>query len=561
MKNAKRILSMMLVIVLTLSLCVPIVHADDNDIKVMINGEYINFDVEPQLVNGRTMVPFRAIFEAMGATVSWDQDLWQASGEKAGKSVKMVIDSNEVKVTNNGVEETIQIDQAPILIDGRTMVPVRFVAQAFDKIVSWDNDEKTVIILDLDYFVKLIEQKAPNFYEFMSIAYDVPETLKSEDTFNLSTEMDTESEHGNLTLEGKASSILNKDDAYIGMELEMQVSINDEKEEYDMDADVYFKDDSIVLKTNILDVLGQDVIEYNDKIYTLKDNGILMNFEDLQIPGVSSYQDLMGMFTNKSNSIDNVSNMINEELYDTSITVQDVKQLMQIFDLSLELISNDKFTKRNYADTTIYTWKITKEDISDFIIKLVKNKIISTEDVDMEVLNKANELIKQCEIIAQMQVKDSYPINSKIEMNFEMSDTSTKITLELNATEKITDINEGPFIIEHPDTQNVLDFNKYMEYVEEQQKEYQEIEMKYNLQTVQDTVTIYVLEYISDNADDEKVPSVKEALEKIYVFESNTWTKEVHELFDLEDNHIDLTQFQLKQDGKVILGQSNIEID
>ena len=527
----------------------------------MINGEYINFDVEPQLVNGRTMVPFRAIFEAMGATVSWDQDLWQASGEKAGKSVKMVIDSNEVKVTNNGVEETIQIDQAPILIDGRTMVPVRFVAQAFDKIVSWDNDEKTVIILDLDYFVKLIEQKAPNFYEFMSIAYDVPETLKSEDTFNLSTEMDTESEHGNLTLEGKASSILNKDDAYIGMELEMQVSINDEKEEYDMDADVYFKDDSIVLKTNILDVLGQDVIEYNDKIYTLKDNGILMNFEDLQIPGVSSYQDLMGMFTNKSNSIDNVSNMINEELYDTSITVQDVKQLMQIFDLSLELISNDKFTKRNYADTTIYTWKITKEDISDFIIKLVKNKIISTEDVDMEVLNKANELIKQCEIIAQMQVKDSYPINSKIEMNFEMSDTSTKITLELNATEKITDINEGPFIIEHPDTQNVLDFNKYMEYVEEQQKEYQEIEMKYNLQTVQDTVTIYVLEYISDNADDEKVPSVKEALEKIYVFESNTWTKEVHELFDLEDNHIDLTQFQLKQDGKVILGQSNIEID
>ena len=68
----KRVLSMILVVALTLSLCLPVVYAEDNSIKVLLNGEYVNFDVEPQLVNGRTMVPFRAIFEAMGATVEWN---------------------------------------------------------------------------------------------------------------------------------------------------------------------------------------------------------------------------------------------------------------------------------------------------------------------------------------------------------------------------------------------------------------------------------------------------------------------------------------------------------
>ena len=173
MKNMKRVLSMILVVALTLSLCLPIVHAEDNSIKVMLNGTYVDFDVEPQLINDRTMVPFRAIFEAMGATVQWDQDLWQATGEKDGKKVSMIIDSTEVVVTNNGEEKIISIDQAPTLVDGRTLVPVRFVAQAFDKIVAWDNDERTVIIFDLEYFVERLQEKAPNFYEYMSTANSI----------------------------------------------------------------------------------------------------------------------------------------------------------------------------------------------------------------------------------------------------------------------------------------------------------------------------------------------------------------------------------------------------
>ena len=46
-----------------------------DSIKVKLDGKTISFDVEPQIVEGRTMVPLRAIFEAMGAEIEWDEEL------------------------------------------------------------------------------------------------------------------------------------------------------------------------------------------------------------------------------------------------------------------------------------------------------------------------------------------------------------------------------------------------------------------------------------------------------------------------------------------------------
>ena len=114
----------------------------DTEIAVRFNGNWMNFDVDPILLNDRTMVPMRAIFEALGADVSWDNDTETASGMRNGKKVSVTIGSDAASVGNS----TVKIDQSAVLINDRTLVPLRFVSEAFGADVSWDNDNQIVII-------------------------------------------------------------------------------------------------------------------------------------------------------------------------------------------------------------------------------------------------------------------------------------------------------------------------------------------------------------------------------------------------------------------------------
>ncbi|MCL1809985.1 MAG: stalk domain-containing protein [Clostridiales bacterium] len=112
------------------------------DIRVYLNGERLSFDVPPIIENGRTLVPLRAIFEALGAEVDWDQSTKTITATKGEITITMQID-NPV-MTKNGVPTTL--DAPPKIIDNRTLVPVRAVAESFDATVDWHNDKKYVII-------------------------------------------------------------------------------------------------------------------------------------------------------------------------------------------------------------------------------------------------------------------------------------------------------------------------------------------------------------------------------------------------------------------------------
>lgn len=113
-----------------------------NEIKVAIDGEYVEFDVKPQLINDRTMVPLRAIFEALGAEVGWKNDTQTVIADKDDTTVTASIGNTKMYIDNE--EKTM--DVAPMLIDGRTLVPVRFVAEAFDCEVFWSDEDYAVYI-------------------------------------------------------------------------------------------------------------------------------------------------------------------------------------------------------------------------------------------------------------------------------------------------------------------------------------------------------------------------------------------------------------------------------
>lgn len=140
MKSFKRIMCLLLTMLLLVSTITPVMAT--NDIKVKIDGKQIAFDVPPQSIHNRTMVPLRAIFEALGATVEWDGDTQGIRAECNGTIVLMFL--NDTAMYVNGAEKAL--DSPACAVNGRTLVPVRAISEALGATVEWDGEENTVLI-------------------------------------------------------------------------------------------------------------------------------------------------------------------------------------------------------------------------------------------------------------------------------------------------------------------------------------------------------------------------------------------------------------------------------
>lgn len=122
--------------------------AENDEISVLVSGSKLEFDVQPQIIDGRTMVPMRKIFEALGANVQWVGEANLIIATKGLNIMAMEIGKNTFSVTNIATQETknIELDVSPVIIDSRTLVPVRAISEALDMKVDWDNETRTVLI-------------------------------------------------------------------------------------------------------------------------------------------------------------------------------------------------------------------------------------------------------------------------------------------------------------------------------------------------------------------------------------------------------------------------------
>ena len=142
----KKFLGLLLAIALLLSINITTFASDT--IYVTLDGSYIEFDVKPQIINGRTMVPIRAIFEKMGAIVEWDGNTSSAICTKGDTVVKMTVNSMDMYINN----QLTKMDISPVVIDGRTLAPARYVAEAFGADVQWSQANNTVVICSKDVY-------------------------------------------------------------------------------------------------------------------------------------------------------------------------------------------------------------------------------------------------------------------------------------------------------------------------------------------------------------------------------------------------------------------------
>ena len=116
---------------------------DPTVIRVYVDGNRLAVDQPPILQDGRTLVPMRAIYEALGADVEWDNYTRTVTGVIGDVTVVVQIGNNIMTI--NGYE--VELDVAPLLIGGRTLVPTRAVSEAFGATVSWDSATRTVTVV------------------------------------------------------------------------------------------------------------------------------------------------------------------------------------------------------------------------------------------------------------------------------------------------------------------------------------------------------------------------------------------------------------------------------
>lgn len=169
MSYKKTIISALMAFVLAFSVLLPAVEpqqAEAADITVYVNGTYLKTDQAPVIKDGRTMVPLRAIFEALGAEVQWFNDTKTISGydKQTNRIMSLILNQKtlfcadytlfqvyESNPTSQAaiqfvLQNTKEIDVPPMSIGGRTMVPARVISEALDATVVWNNKTRTVSI-------------------------------------------------------------------------------------------------------------------------------------------------------------------------------------------------------------------------------------------------------------------------------------------------------------------------------------------------------------------------------------------------------------------------------
>ena len=147
------------------------------DISVTMNGLPVSFDVKPMIQNDRTLVPFRALAEALHVEVTWDAASQTIQAQNGSKAITLQIGNQTANL--NGTP--VSLDVPPQIINGRTLVPLRFFSESFNCSVTWNQVANEIAIgsqskLEVIGFYALGDQKTSSWTNLFGTPF--PEIAK-----------------------------------------------------------------------------------------------------------------------------------------------------------------------------------------------------------------------------------------------------------------------------------------------------------------------------------------------------------------------------------------------
>lgn len=168
----RRFLPLLLSVLLVFALVAPASAASPVQAKVLFDGVELQFDANPFVEDGRTLVPVRHLSEALGFKVEWEEADQKVTLTKDETVIVLWIGSNKVLV--NGVEGKIDVPAKKL--NNRTFVPIRFVAEALNAYVGWDPAQSAAVVYSgkgmLERVTK-VQESQPNQKSFMGMGMGV----------------------------------------------------------------------------------------------------------------------------------------------------------------------------------------------------------------------------------------------------------------------------------------------------------------------------------------------------------------------------------------------------
>ena len=149
---------------------------NNTGIRLLINNQWVEVDVAPFIENSRTLVPVRGVMEKIGAVVEWDADNQVVSVVSDNINIQLTIGEDVAKITKtiDGVthEEIVKLDVTAKIVEGRTFVPARFIAETLGAKVDWDA-KNDVVTIELEEQNIIVGIERP-------ISFEAVDTIKLE---------------------------------------------------------------------------------------------------------------------------------------------------------------------------------------------------------------------------------------------------------------------------------------------------------------------------------------------------------------------------------------------
>ena len=196
--------------------------------NVMYNGKFIKFaDALPEVTDGIGCVPAIPFFDMIGAAYAYNAESRTIIVEFGDLKARFLIGQDIAYVTQDGDEDEIDIGLAPYIKDGTSYIPVRTVAEALGLVVYWDNEYRTVVILDKKGIIEEINKK----FTIINSLLQMPLSIFPEDDGNYLTSMELlvtatvfDSLDGDTTVEFGADITIHSDGQNFSMVFNIDLS-------------------------------------------------------------------------------------------------------------------------------------------------------------------------------------------------------------------------------------------------------------------------------------------------------------------------------------------------
>ena len=384
-------------------------------IRVQNDGEYIDFvDVNPQIINDRTMVPFRKIFNSLGVTdenIKWTPETRTVNAKKDNVEIELQIDNNVAKKIVSGETTNITLDSAPVIRDGRTLVPVRFIAESMDRKVSWDAEKRVVVIADVKGMMADLRASIPNYFELVDAQKGVPNTYNA--TMKVTGKVDyknseNKSDNTNINIEGDI--VVAKSNNAIS--LDMNCKLTGKGSAYE------------VIKSNKLTSINIKGIITEDKMYVYSPLFEKNTSGKWIVSDLDDTKSFSSLFEGANLDLkETIEKYLNEVEFDANT----YSLLKTTFDALKKVLSDDNVSVKG-TSTKKYEIKIDA-------LKLLKESAKNEELKDLS--------LKNCLATITGTIENGYAIKNEIKLNVKLVKENETIAIDIDADAKFSNINES----------------------------------------------------------------------------------------------------------------------